>query len=252
MIRPAAFGFNKETANCNSFQSQVALHPYALQEFARMEFDQMVVALKAHGIDVFVVDDTEVPAKPDAIFPNNWVSFHEGGKMVVYPMKARNRRYERNSQLIETLENEFSVQEVIDLSASESRGRYLEGTGSLVLDRVNKIAYATLSPRTHTKLLKEFCRIFNYELFSFNTRDFQGEAIYHTNVMLTIGTDFAIICDELIADDRERVLDRLYETGKTIIPITVDQVAQYCGNMLELSRPDKRPLLVLSRPHSML
>lgn len=249
MIRPAHFGYNAETAHCNSFQAQVDLNPDLLQDQALKEFDEMVSTIRAFGVRVLVADDTALPEKPDAVFPNNWVSFHRKGIMVLHPMKARNRRWERRESLISCMQKTFQIKQLVDLSKREEQGLYLEGTGSLVLDRVNRIAYAAISPRTHLKPLREFCELLDYELISFETLDCKGEAIYHTNVLLSIGARFAVICDKLIAhkSERDRVMDRLHQSGKTIILISEEQVKHYCGNVLELRSCGDKPILVLSK-----
>ncbi|MGB0980122.1 MAG: citrulline utilization hydrolase CtlX [Croceimicrobium sp.] len=249
MIRPAGFAYNQETATSNSFQEKTSLESELLQSQVTAEFDAMVDQLRNLGIQVMVAEDTCLPQKPDAIFPNNWVSFHASGIMVLHPMKAINRRLERRDSLVSTFERTFQIKEIKDLSSSEEYGEYLEGTGSMVIDRERKVVYAALSPRTRIKALNEFCKSLDYQLIAFNTSDSKGDPIYHTNVMLTIGTDFALVCEDLISNDKEKakLLDSLKSTGKLIISISEDQVNKYCGNMLELSRKEAKPLLVLSQ-----
>ncbi|QNR23880.1 citrulline utilization hydrolase CtlX [Croceimicrobium hydrocarbonivorans] len=248
MIRPARFGFNSETADSNSFQENSGEEASAIQNRALAEFDAMVEKLRSKGVKILVADDTDLPIKPDAIFPNNWVSFHGRGVMVLHPMKARNRRWERRPVLVRTLKCGFQVKTILDLSESESRGEFLEGTGSLVLDRIHHIAYAALSPRTHMSALKDFCDHLEYELHAFHTLDFKGQEIYHTNVILTLGTDFAVICAEAISDEEERnsVLKTLQQSGKDLILISPEQVQNYCGNMLEVRSEEGRAFLVVS------
>ena len=237
MIRPANFGANPETAGSNAFQKDTASGA-GPQARALAEFDALVEALRQAGVVVEVFEDRSEPVTPDAVFPNNWVSFHADGSAWLYPMLALNRRWERRPDILETLKAErgYVLGEVNDLTFSELDGRYLEGTGSLVLDRVNRIAYAGLSPRTDSRLLQEWAGRSGYEVVSFRARDTRGNAIYHTNVMLCIGTGFALGCFDCIdATDRERVTKRLADTGHEVIGISPYQMEAFAGNMLELS-----------------
>jgi hypothetical protein len=240
MVRPARFGYNPETAPSNAFQQTAAegLAAAALAASGADEFAAVADALRRAGITVFVADDSAEPHKPDAVFPNNWVSFHADGTVVLYPMLAPNRRAERREEIIEQVwrEGGFTIARRIDLSYREAEGRYLEGTGSLVLDRVAHIAYACLSPRTDLGVLGEFAQRLDYELVSFEARDPQARAIYHTNVLLAIGAEFAVVCADAIENpaQRESVLSRLRGTGHEIVAISVEQMRRFAGNLLEL------------------
>jgi hypothetical protein len=248
MIRPVSFGFNEQTAESNAFQ-QRNQDQHQVQHQALIEFNAFVDVLQANGVHVVVINDTVEPHKPDAIFPNNWVSFHENGDVFMYPMQAENRRLERREDVIRQLENEFKVNHIIDLSRFELENKFLEGTGSMVLDRDNKIAYACLSPRTSTEVLEVFCKQTGYSSVSFHAVDQNNTAIYHTNVLMCIAHKYAVICLQSIADETERqnVTDSLTKTGKTILEITFDQMNQFAGNMLELTSKEGESLLVMSK-----
>jgi hypothetical protein len=248
MIRPINFGFNEETAASNAFQNPNA-EKNGVQEKALNEFDGMVAALCDNGVDVTVIDDTPQPYTPDSIFPNNWVSFHADGGVFLYPMQAENRRLERREDIITDLEDKFKVAHVIDLSRFEHEHRFLEGTGSMVLDRDNKIAYACLSPRTDKDVLNFFCENAGYQPVSFEAVDEKGKAIYHTNVIMCIGSGFAVICLDSIPNPHERitVADSLKSSGKEIIKISFEQVNQFAGNMLEVKNKAGETLIVMSK-----
>ena len=245
MIEPVNFGFNEETAVNNAFQQNTAA---AIQPEALKEFNEFVNLLRNNKIDVTVVKDTAEPNTPDSVFPNNWVSFHESGSMILYPMFAQNRRLERKPAVLEAIEKKFKVEELIDLSEAEEKQLYLEGTGSVVLDRVNHIAYACISPRTHPQLLKEFCRLNEYTPMAFSARDNNGIAIYHTNVMMNVANEYAVICLDAITDttERENVIGSLKIFGKEIIDISFDQLHQFAGNMLQVKNTDGELLLIMS------
>lgn len=249
MIRPVRFGANAETATSNRFQKSVTEHVSVAQR-AQDEFKAAVHVLEESGIVVEVFDDTPDPHKPDAVFPNNWVSFHEDGSACLYPMQAQNRRLERRRDILEELERQrgYRITGIADWSRFENEGRFLEGTGSLVLDRANRIAYACLSPRTDANLVREWCREFGYTPLLFHAADSNGAAIYHTNVMMCIGDRFAVVCLDCIADqnERERIAARLQETGHRIIPISMAQMAQFVGNMLLLRNQNDNRILVMS------
>lgn len=248
MIRPASFGFNDQTAESNSFQQKDA-GLQQVQQKALEEFDAFVTLLQSKGIDVTVVNDTAEPQKPDAIFPNNWISFHNNGDVLMYPMQAENRRYERNEAIIRQLEDRFKVNHVIDLSRFELDNKFLEGTGSMVLDRDHKLAYACLSPRTNAEVLLTFCHHLGYIPVAFNATDSNGKAIYHTNVMMCVGSQFAVVCLDSIADaqEKEAVITSLKNTGKEIIPISHEQMNHFAGNMLEVKNKEGKSLLVMSK-----
>jgi hypothetical protein len=248
MIRPASFGFNEQTAGSNAFQ-QNNTELQQVQQEATLEFDSFADLLKSKGVNVTIINDTPEPQKPDAIFPNNWVSFHDNGDVILYPMQAENRRYERREDAIRTLESRFHVNHVIDLSRFELEDKFLEGTGSMVLDRDNKIAYACLSPRTDLEVLNAFCEYLHYTAVTFNAIDASQQAIYHTNVMMCVGSHFAVVCLDSITNTNEKqvVIDSLQHTNKTIISITLEQMNHFAGNMLEVQSNDGESLLVMSQ-----
>ncbi|MCF0056982.1 citrulline utilization hydrolase CtlX [Dyadobacter sp. CY356] len=236
MIRPVQFGFNTETAESNEFQQRDFDHSNSeeTQTKAREEFDLMISQLLLTGLDLHIFDDTDDVYRPDAVFSNNWISFHQSGKVVLYPMMAKNRRAERRPDIIEALKKDFLVEEIIDLTHFEKEGKFLEGTGSMVLDRRYKIAYACLSPRTHPEVLEAFGDALGYEIVTFSASDENDKAIYHTNVLMCVGDIFAVVCLEAIKnpDERQQVRTMLEETNKYIIEISLEQVHQFAGNML--------------------
>ena len=248
MIRPVNFGFNEETAASNAFQNANA-EKIGVHEKALSEFNGMVNILRHNGVDVTVVDDTPQPYTPDSIFPNNWVSFHNDGGVFLYPMQAENRRLERREDIITDLEDKCKVAHVIDLSRFEHEHRFLEGTGSMVLDRDNKIAYACLSPRTDKEVLNYFCEQSGYQPVSFEAVDERGKAIYHTNVLMCIGSGFAVICLDSIPNPHERitVTGSLKSSHKEIIEISFEQMNQFAGNMLEVKNKVGETLIVMSQ-----
>lgn len=251
MIRPAVFGPNEQTANSNQFQQPADRPPAVIQQQARAEFERMVAALRAAGVHVIVFDDDPSPPKPDAIFPNNWLTTHQSGEVILYPLAAPNRRAERRTELLADLAGNqgFEVACITDLSAAEHAGQYLEGTGSLVLDRLNRVAYAGLSARTDPGLLNEFAARTGYAIQAFETRDAHGMAVYHTNVMLAIGTRFAVLCPSVIAGQvaRDAVLSRLRQNRREVIEITAEQMSACAGNLLELRGTDDEPVIVISK-----
>ena len=250
MIRPVRFESNPLTAESNRFQGRNASTPAQQQIDAEAEFDALAAALEASGITVVQVDDTPEPHTPDAIFPNNWVSFHADGTVVLYPMEAPNRRTERRPDIIELLASQygFQVREIVDFSHHEQHGHFLEGTGSLVLDRVNRIAYACLSSRTHLDALGEFAQRMDYEVVAFDAVDRDGTPIYHTNVLMNVGEELAVICDEAIPrdDQREAVLQSLEGTGHKVLSLTFDQMDSFAGNMLELRSASGQRVMAMS------
>ncbi|HNP35437.1 MAG TPA: arginine deiminase-related protein [Woeseiaceae bacterium] len=251
MVRPARFESNPLTAESNRFQARPDLTADAQQALALGEFNALVAALTAHGIEVFVFDDTPEPHTPDAIFPNNWVSFHADGRVVLYPMEAANRRTERRLDIVESLEREhgFYVREIVDLAPHEQAGNFLEGTGSMVLDRVNRIAYACLSSRTRMDALGDFAQRMDYEVLAFDAQDADGNAIYHTNVLMCIGEKLAIICAAAIVHDEQRiaVLDSFRETGHETVLLSHAQMAAFAGNMLELRNRSGERVIAMSQ-----
>lgn len=253
MIRPVAFRMNEQTAVNNYYQKVIdGLSPETVNAKAQEEFDTFVNKLRMVGVDVTVVDDTLEPSTPDSIFPNNWISFHENGDVTLYPMFAENRRLERREEILDILEDKgFVVNEIMDYSSAEEDGFFLEGTGSIVLDRENDKAYCALSPRADEELFIEFCEDFEYTpvIFeAFQTVRNERKLIYHTNVMMCVADTFAVICADCIDDKKERkmVLDSLKSDGKEIILITEDQMNNFAGNMLELQGADERRYLVMS------
>jgi len=246
MIRPVDFKFNEQTAGNNKFQ--VASTETNVQSMALKEFDDFVALLRKNGVDVTVVDDTLQPETPDSIFPNNWVSFHEDGSVFLYPMFSENRRLERRSEILDGLKNKFEVNHISDISFYEQQHAFLEGTGSMVLDRVNKIAYACLSVRTDEEVLNNFCLLTGYEPVSFQAVDGTNFPIYHTNVMMCIGDNFAVICVDSIpnSDEKETVALSLINNGKEIIEISLEQMNRFAGNMLQVSNNNGEKLLIMS------
>ena len=242
MIRPARFESNPQTANSNRFQGKTEAAPAEQQAAALAEFEGLAAALREGGVGVLVFDDLPEPHTPDAIFPNNWVSFHADGTVVLYPMEAENRRLERRRDIIEALAGEhgFRVRRVIDLSGHEQQGQYLEGTGSMVLDRVNRIAYACLSSRTHLEALGDFAQRLDYEAVTFDAVDRGGAPIYHTNVLMNVGECLAVICAEALPrpEQRAAVLESLRGSGREVIELSFEQLESFAGNMLELRTAD--------------
>ncbi|MFC7773668.1 citrulline utilization hydrolase CtlX [Flavobacterium sp. GCM10027622] len=253
MIRPVSFRMNEETKVNNFYQQESnGMLPAAINAKAQQEFDAFVDKLEAVGVNVIVVEDTKDTDTPDSIFPNNWVSFHENGDVAIYPMFAENRRLERREDILDILEEKgFVIENVMDYSEAEEEQVYLEGTGSIVLDRVNGKAYCALSPRADEELFIEFCEDFEFTPIIFNayqTVNDKRELIYHTNVMMCVGETFAVICAECIDDKTERksVLESLKQDGKEILLINEKQVAQFAGNMLEVLGANGKKYLVMS------
>lgn len=254
MIRPVSFRMNEQTAVNNYYQKVLdSLDADTVQAKAQTEFDDFVVKLRDKGIDVTVVEDTLDTDTPDSIFPNNWVSFHENGTVVTYPMFAKNRRLERRPEILEELKNNgFEIKEVLDLTAYENEGKYLEGTGSLLLDRENRKAYCALSPRADRELLEEFCQKMNFKPVVFTAYQTVNDArlpIYHTNVMMCLGTQFSVICLDSIDDINERdfVVNSLEEDGKKVIEISEEQVNHFAGNMLQVADNEYTPYTIMSK-----
>jgi len=242
MVRPEAFAYNPETALTNTFQAVPRAGEGDARAAARLEFDRLAGALTSEGVTVCTAEDSAVPAKPDAVFPNNWVSFHEDGTLVLYPLQSASRRSERRPEVIEAAAGElgFRVSHLLDLTWFESEGKYLEGTGSLVLDNVARVAYACVSPRTHPAVLAEWCQTLGYEAVTFGAADRAGVPLYHTNVLMFIGARAVVIGTEAIAPaDRARVLERLADSGREIIEIGHEELGQFAGNMLELGTWDE-------------
>lgn len=270
MVRPFRFAFNEETAQNNYFQqsttpgpdtekasppvagieagsvAEATFDPVAAK--ALEEFDAFVNQLRGKDVDVLVVQDTSAPWTPDSVFPNNWFSSHLSGELVLYPMFAENRRLERKPELLDLLTRKIGHRKVIDLTHWEKEGEFLEGTGSMVLDRDKRIAYCCRSQRTSEKVLADFCARLNYDAVVFNATDKKGNLIYHTNVMMAVGNQVAVVCLESVTDEDERrkVASRLTSAGKIIVDISLDQVARFAGNMLEVKSRNGHPIMVMS------
>ncbi len=250
MVRPANFMFNEQTAVTNAFQTNDEGGRAAnVNTLALQEFDNFVLKLKEAGVNVIVMHDTLNPIKPDAIFPNNWISFHGNGTLITYPMATENRRLERREDIIDALGLIFNINNRYSFEASEQENQFLEGTGSMILDRPNKIVYACLSPRTDIFLLDRFCLLMGYQLVSFFSTDRDGKEIYHTNVMMAIADRYAVICLESIKDEEKRneVRNSLERSGKEVIELTFDQVLHFAGNMLQVEGYPGQRILVMSQ-----
>ena len=246
MIRPVQFRYNEQTAVNNAFQQ--AGESNDVQEKAMNEFDNFVHLLREKGVDVLVIQDTPSPSTPDSIFPNNWISFHEPVTIVLYPMYAENRRAERKPHVLESLEKHFRITTTIDFSKKELTNQFLEGTGSMVLDRVHRIAYACLSPRTDKNLFEEWCSSMQLTPCSFYSVEEKNEEIYHTNVMMCVADRYVVICLDSIRDEAERnqVIKQIESTGKEIIDINYDQMNHFAGNMLQVENKEEKTFLVMS------
>ena len=248
MIRPGRFYLNPETAADNAFQRDTNCGSDALALLARKEFDAAVQTLRAAGVNVHVFEDTAEPEKPDAVFPNNWISTHHDGRVALFPMYSALRQRERRQDIVEELRKHYRVTQVINYSAFEDEGCYLEGTGSLVLDHLNKIAYVSLSNRSNPKMIQRFADDFSYEPVTFTSIGPNGQSIYHTNVMMCIGTAFAMVGLDVIPNkaERQEVRAELEKAGKKIIELSADQIANFAGNAIELQNKSGEKLLVLS------
>lgn len=248
MIRPARFAFNPDTAANNRFQ-QAPLDPQAASAKALEEFDGYVDSLRQHGVEVLVVQDTPEPHTPDSIFPNNWWSSHADGSLVLYPMQGENRRLERGKGVLQVLEERFAIQRTVDLTPLEQHNLFLEGTGSMVLDREHRISYACHSGRTHEQALRQFAEQLDYQLCLFHAVDRQQAPIYHSNVMMNVGRQLAVACLDALphADERQALERSLRDTGKELLALGFDQLERFAGNMLEVHDRDGQPLLVMSR-----
>lgn len=249
MVRPAHFGFNEETAGNNAFQvNDQSLSASEIQEQAKAEFDAFVAKLRAAGIQVIVVEDTAEPLTPDAVFPNNWVTFHHDGLIITYPMYAPKRRLERREDVLNDLGREFAITNHVRMEAHEEQDKFLEGTGSMILDHPNCLVYACLSPRTDAVLLDEFARITGYTPVVFHAVDAQGQDIYHTNVMMALGESFVVIVLDSVRDEKEKaaLLARFAATGKEVIDLSLAQMLAFAGNMLQVRNTAGQTFLVMS------
>jgi hypothetical protein len=241
LVRPASFGYNPETAATNKFQQQPA-DAAGEAAAARKELEGLAGALTGEGVRVCVAEDTVDPPKPDAVFPNNWVSFHEDGTVVLYPMQAENRRHERRGEVVDEVTERlgFKVSRLLNLTSHEKNGRYLEGTGSLVLDHIQRTAYACISPRTHAAVVQEWAKELGYEPIIFNAFDRAGVPVYHTNVLMCVGEKVAIIGTEaIVAADRGPIVERLRATGREVVEFGYGEMERFAGNMLELGTWDE-------------
>ena len=249
MVRPKHFGYDPITAASNAFQhKEGADHIEEISKAAVQELDLAVSMLQEKGVPVTVIEDTDEPLKPNAVFPNNWISFHNKG-IILYPMMAENRRWERRRDIIDTINANVKVfEQVVDYTKSEAESRFLESTGSIIFDYEHDMAYACRSPRTDESLFREICDFLKYEPILFDSRDADGQLIYHTNVMMCLASDYAIICLESIdSSERDRVKLAITSTGHELIDITMDQVYQFAGNMLEVEGKDGKSYLVMSQ-----
>lgn len=249
MIRPAAFGYNAETAANNVFQSQSKLSVKEVQQKAEQEFDAFVETLRKKSIEVIVVQDTAEPIKPDAVFPNNWFCTLQDGTLAVFPMYAPNRRIEKRDDMLQILAEQYETRDVEDWSEYEAESLFLEGTGSMIIDHEHKLIYACLSPRTNKAVLEKFAHAHGYRAVTFYSKDENGVEVYHTNVIMHLGETYAIICLESITNEIERITisQLLTATGHEIIPITLKQVHAYAGNMLQVKNTKGKKFTILSK-----
>lgn len=247
MVRPAKFAYNEQTAESNHFQGKLCISN--INEKALVEFDNFVNILRNNKIDVVVVQDTKEPHTPDSIFPNNWFSTHSTGELILYPMFAENRRLERKPAVLNTISQYFNADKIIDLTEWEKENKFLEGTGSIILDHINMIAYACRSDRTDESVFEEFCSKMKFKPVFFDAVDENGNSIYHTNVMMSIGEKVAVICSEAISEKskREIVLKSLIETKKEIVEISFNQMNHFCANILEVRNSKNSRCLIMSQ-----
>lgn len=249
MVRPAAFGFNAETAANNYFQSNPDISKQEIQQRALTEFNLMAETLRSHDINLVIIDDTKVPPKPDAIFPNNWLSTSPDGVLAIFPMYAPNRRAEKREEILQYIAKEFLVKDVQDWSEFEVEGRFLEGTGSMVIDHENKMIYACVSERTSLSVLEKYVATNGYQAIVFLATDKNGMPVYHTNVLMTLGEGFCVLCEEAIEEEWELIAVRqlLESTNHSIVPITRDQMHSFAGNMLQVKNNNGEKILIMSQ-----
>ncbi len=249
MVRPANFGYNTETADSNGFQNkELGLSSQKIIENAITEFDEFVKLLRGHGITVQVLEDTTHPIKPDAVFPNNWFTTHQDGSIVTYPMYAENRRLERREDLIDIIGSNIPKIKRYGFEYFEEESKFLEGTGSMILDRTNKIVYACLSPRTNIEILDKFSILKSYQVVFFTAVDRKGSEIYHTNVLMTLGEEFVVICLESIkdTDEKKALLEHFKRTNKEVIEIDYDQMDDFAGNIIQLKNGSEDRFIIMS------
>ncbi len=250
MVRPAFFGFNHETADNNAFQVMDAkISDEKIHRSALKEFDGITQLLKSKGVDVVIEEDTSKPRKPDAIFPNNWISFHENGSIITYPMFSPIRRKERREAIVKQMTEKFGFDRRYSLEQYEDQNTFLEGTGSMVLDRSNHVVYACLSPRTDPTVLDKFCTLLDYDRMVFTAVDRDAQPIYHTNVMMSVGERFAVVCLDSISNlmEREELEKKITESGKELIEISMNQLHHFAGNLLQLKNMEDQALIVMSK-----
>ncbi|GAB5557407.1 MAG: arginine deiminase-related protein [Schleiferiaceae bacterium] len=247
LIRPKAFGFNSETAASNGFQKESNLSKEEIHAKALKEFDRLVVTLNNHDIFTTVLEDSDTPEKPDAVFPNNWLVTMPGGRVYLFPMMAKNRRAEVRMELIEELAGDFEVEDVVDASAKATENQFLEGTGSMVFDHANQWIYACRSERTHEGLLREFAENIGYKVHLFDSVDANGKPIYHTNVMMAQGTGYVLFCGESLKDNPRATVDLLFENNETVVDLTYYQIEKFAGNALEVTSVHGKRFLLLSQ-----
>lgn len=248
MVRPAHFGVNSETALDNAFQKQLRDNELKIQRKAQEEFELYSIKLKNAGVNILIVNDTDSPIKPDAIFPNNWFSTHSDGSFYLYPMKAKNRRLERKNPVLEILEKDFKILTITDLTNSEDDNLYLEGTGSLIFNHIHKLCYACISKRTDKDLFIDHCKRLGYTPIAFNSVDLNGDEIYHTNVMMSVTSEFTVICLESIksVQEREDLLNHFKSYGQDIIEVSYEQMNNFCCNVLEVQNEEGKLILSMS------
>lgn len=249
MVRPSRFSHNPETSESNAFQNADSTdRSEEISRLASMEFDHMVELLRSNGVTVHVFDDSPVPPKPDAVFPNNWISFHADGRIITYPMMAESRQREVRQDILRFAMDHWGFRHVLRLDARAKNGHFLEGTGSLVLDRPSRLAYACLGPRTDKDLMLEWCSLNGFEPVMFMASDSNGLPIYHTNVLMGLGDGFAVLCVEAIPDplERQAVISCIENSGKSVVPISMGQMEHFAGNMLQVLNQSGQPILVMS------
>lgn len=249
MVRPAAFGFNEQTASNNVFQQALEVSPIEVQAIALSEFDKAVSMLSEKGINVYVLNDTELPHKPDAIFPNNWISFGHDDHVTLFPMHAPNRREETHLPWESLIRKQFVIRDITDLRTEALNNRFLEGTGSIIFDHLSKVAYASKSVRTNADLFAAYCRQIGYEPILFDALNEDGVPYYHTNVILSIGSTFAVLCTDSMVNKHQKslVIDKLIHSGRELIEVSFDQVNQFAANILQLQRGEGESLIAMSQ-----
>ncbi len=249
LIKPCCFQYNFETEISNSFQQQLPVNKSDITLKAINEFNNFALELENNGLDITIIDDTTLPEKPDAVFPNNWISTHENGKLILYPMLAENRRIERRQEIIDQLNQKFVINQITDLTYFEKESKFLEGTGSVILDRIYQKAFACLSPRTHKEVFYKFCEEIGFLPVWFFALDENKNEMYHTNVVMCLGTHFAVVYLASISDEQNKknLINEIKKSNREIIDIDFNQVKNFAGNMLELKNKDGEPLIVLSQ-----